>query len=632
MEKYYKKQGIVDQSEWEGFLDKLRTPLPISFRINSFRNNMEDIKALLSQKYFNQLQDVRIDGEKIPPPIPIEFYPDELAWGYSASRHQIKKSELFKEFHSFLVSESEVGNITRQETVSMIPPLFLEVEPHHIVLDLCAAPGSKTGQIVEKMHTGQKYGRNPSGMVIANDVDPKRAYMLVHQMRKLVSPCLLISNHDASMFPSLYLNKDDGSKELLNFDRILADVPCSGDGTMRKNQMIWKNWNTANGLGLHSTQVKILVRAFNLAKPGARIVYSTCTMNPVENEAVIAELLRRYNGKIKLLDMSGKFQALKRRPGLTSWIPMDKNGEWIENKDDLGQNYPKSILPPSSEELNYMNLSCCMRILPQDQNTGAFFVAVLEKQKNTNEEECGVVVDAIEKHGFKEKPFLELSSESNIIQEFMNHYEVSGDFPENDFMVRSDKGDFRNAYLVSPLIRNLIKSNEKNLKIINCGVNAFCKHSMSNSSGIDPTTICTSRVHNEVLPLIYPYIKNCARLVKICLDDLLTAIKKDYPFFSEFTKKTETALLGVSAGGMIFIYDPKDDDNSDFQPEIPLKSPIMLSIWRSRMSINVLLDKKARFSLLMRLLGVSEAHENLKDSNKSCIQKKETKSADNAGK
>ena len=72
--------------------------------------------------------------------------------------------------HEFVVRESEFGTITRQEVVSMLPPLFLDIEPHHKVLDMCAAPGSKTMQLLEMLHAVE----NPTGVVVANDVDMKR--------------------------------------------------------------------------------------------------------------------------------------------------------------------------------------------------------------------------------------------------------------------------------------------------------------------------------------------------------------------------------------------------------------------------------------------------------------------------
>jgi len=86
----------------------------------------------------------------------------------------------------------------------MIPPLLLDVQPHHKVLDMCAAPGSKTAQLVELLHKDEKEPI-PAGICIANDKDNKRCYMLVHQIQRLNSPSSLIVNHDAAHFPEIYI-------------------------------------------------------------------------------------------------------------------------------------------------------------------------------------------------------------------------------------------------------------------------------------------------------------------------------------------------------------------------------------------------------------------------------------------
>lgn len=121
----------------------------------------------------------------------------------------------------------------------MIPPIVLDVKPHHKVLDMCAAPGSKTAQLIEAIHAQEDVV--PSGLVVANDSDNSRCYMLVHQAKRLQSPCVLITNHDASIMPNLQVTdpKNPSEKVNLRFDRVLCDVPCSGDGTMRKNADIW---------------------------------------------------------------------------------------------------------------------------------------------------------------------------------------------------------------------------------------------------------------------------------------------------------------------------------------------------------------------------------------------------------
>ena len=163
----------------------------------------------------------------------------------------------------------------------MIPPLLMDIESHHIVLDMCAAPGSKTAQLVEMVHNAEESnvyaasggaggenisvegetGGRATGLVIANDADYKRSHMLIHQTKRLNSPNLIVTNHDATMYPSLLISDPkEEVKTYLKYDRILADVPCTGDGTARKNYNVWKDWNPHSAFNLHAIQVRILVR------------------------------------------------------------------------------------------------------------------------------------------------------------------------------------------------------------------------------------------------------------------------------------------------------------------------------------------------------------------------------------
>jgi 16S rRNA C967 or C1407 C5-methylase (RsmB/RsmF family) len=218
-------------------------------------------------------------------------------------------------FQSFLVHETEAGNISRQEAVSMIPPLLMDVQPHHYVLDMCAAPGSKSAQLLEALHATP--GVEPTGFLVANDSDAKRTHMLIHQtLGRLGSPNMLVTNLDASNLPNVRIRAGKGdATRVLQYDRILADVPCSGDGTLRKNVEIWQKWTPFDALGLHrcaqarrssfrsdsifvvhSLQLRILLRGLQNLKPGGRLVYSTCSLNPIENEAVISAALHASKG------------------------------------------------------------------------------------------------------------------------------------------------------------------------------------------------------------------------------------------------------------------------------------------------------------------------------------------------
>ncbi|WFC94171.1 multisite-specific tRNA:(cytosine-C(5))-methyltransferase [Malassezia brasiliensis] len=446
-EAYYLGQGILPHEEWDAFLEAMRTALPTTFRITSGKPTSRQLLDAMHDIYLPFLSNVEFEGEKVAPPRQLEWYPEGLGWHLDVRKNVLRKSPEFKRFQQFLVHETDVGSISRQEAVSMLPPLFLDVRPEHLVLDMCAAPGSKTAQLIEAIHSPvtskpDAFDPLPLGVVVANDSDTKRAHMLVHQAQRLPSPNLCVTNVDASSYPNVNVAwkgpnaSDKVVQRELKYDRILADVPCSGDGTLRKNIAIWKDWTTGNGVGLHALQTRILIRGLQLLRPGGRLVYSTCSLNPVENEAVVGAALRHFKGEVELVDCSDLLPALKRRPGMTSWKvapgrgahlfakqegetgpteekPAEKSAQgeateaasgdaqadaatppklpripWVESWDvlqtldaDLAARLPRSLWPQGDEAA--LQLERCVRVYPHMQNTGGFFVACLVKKETT---------------------------------------------------------------------------------------------------------------------------------------------------------------------------------------------------------------------------------------------------------
>ncbi|KAK9163925.1 hypothetical protein Syun_004827 [Stephania yunnanensis] len=422
------EQSIVAEDEWDAFLETLHKPLPAAFRINSSAQFFEDIRSQLETDFMKSLNAEVADSGEADAIRPLPWYPDNLAWHSNFSRMQLRKNQTLERFHEFLKRENETGNITRQEAV---PPLFLDVHPEHFVLDMCAAPGSKTFQLLEMIHQSTEFGLLPAGMVIANDLDVQRCNLLIHQTKRMCSANLIVTNHEAQHFPScrvkdlslvLEMGSGEGMINELSFDRVLCDVPCSGDGTLRKAPDIWRKWNAGMGNGVHRLQVQIAMRGLALLKVGGRMVYSTCSMNPVENEAVVAEVLRRSGESVELLDVSVELPQLIRRPGIKKWkltvvrtcvlsartydseialdsleevSPPDGNQEKanpssLESAPDNGINVDSECgleqlenlaIPTEASDLEVSDLPLerCMRILPHDQNTGAFFIAVFQK-------------------------------------------------------------------------------------------------------------------------------------------------------------------------------------------------------------------------------------------------------------
>lgn len=203
--------------------------MPASFRISSFcRGQAQKIRDIIQGDY---IQKCFLENEELSKElnmIPIPWYPNKLAWTMNYSKIEIRKSTSLNKFHRFLISETETGDISRQEAVSMIPPLLLDIKPGQRVLDMCAAPGSKTAQIIEMLHheSGSDFSiddcnerrdnlQKLDGLIVANDVDNRRCYMLVHQSKRLHSPCVAIINHDASTLPDLYQTNEVNLNQLI---------------------------------------------------------------------------------------------------------------------------------------------------------------------------------------------------------------------------------------------------------------------------------------------------------------------------------------------------------------------------------------------------------------------------------
>ncbi|KAF2853291.1 S-adenosyl-L-methionine-dependent methyltransferase [Plenodomus tracheiphilus IPT5] len=428
-ESYYRMGGFLEEPEFEEMWKTLQADLPNSFRFTGTKSDALAVREIFKQRYVPAIAETKFEGKPVPPPEAVQAFPDELVWHMKTHKKIIRRHAPFANFQKFLVAEAASGNISRQEVVSMIPPHFLDVKPGMVVLDMCAAPGSKSAQLAEMIHGDEEErvrrvangesvdlteegdysddGRS-TGLLIANDTDYKRAGMLVHQVKRLNFPNLIVTQHDASIFPSIELPSENGQKkQYLKYDRILADVPCSGDGTARKNPNVWQKWTPKDGLGLHNLQLRILFRGLQMLKKGGRMVYSTCSMNPVENEAVIAAAIEACGGtsKVQLVDCSGHLPNLKRKPGLNVWKVLDTSsitagGEKTAHMFTSWEAYQKARakyevdepertfstkitdscfppLPRSEEER--IPLERCIRVYPHQQDTGGFFIAIIEK-------------------------------------------------------------------------------------------------------------------------------------------------------------------------------------------------------------------------------------------------------------
>tara|TARA_B100000941_G_scaffold4049_1_gene2603 strand:+ start:368 stop:2008 length:1641 start_codon:yes stop_codon:yes gene_type:complete len=272
----------------------------------------------------------------------------------SAWEMPFERGSAKEEVKILLASLHETGRITRQEAVSMLPVLALDPTPGQIVLDLCASPGSKTTQICE--HLGD------SGAVIANEVISGRVNTLVTNVQRHASRTVVVVHHDGRHIP-----KVPGS----GFDGVLVDVPCTGSGTTRKNPDVWGKWRPSSGRSLHSLQYDLLSRAIAVAKPGGRVVYSTCSLDPIENEAVVSRAVA--GGKVRVIPSANSLPGVPSNPGMTNWPLLNDRGEL-----DL-ESASEEYLLPNKDKAVSSQLNDCLRVWNDDIGGGGFFLAVLEK-------------------------------------------------------------------------------------------------------------------------------------------------------------------------------------------------------------------------------------------------------------
>lgn len=171
----------------------------------------------------------------------------------------------------------EAGVYYLQEASAMAPVALLDPKPGERVCDLCAAPGGKTTQIA-----GRMLGH---GFLVCNEINPKRAKILSRNIERMgVANALVTNEHPetlASRFPGF-------------FDRVLVDAPCSGEGMFRKEEAAVTDWSQETVQMCARRQREILDSAARLVRPGGRLVYSTCTFAPEEDEETVAAFLESH--------------------------------------------------------------------------------------------------------------------------------------------------------------------------------------------------------------------------------------------------------------------------------------------------------------------------------------------------
>ncbi len=306
-EEYIKK--IIPELEMQEFLEYCEKPTRKIIRCNTIKISPNELIHRLKQKHWTVSQ-------------PYRNFPEAMI-----IENKLGPGELGKSI------EHQTGLFYVQELSSMMSPLALDPKKEDYILDLCAAPGSKTTQISMMMEN--------SGLIVANDVKIDRLRALVTNLERQGCMNVVTTRMDGVQFCERAKQKN------ISFTKILLDAPCSGQGVIRTDKHVWNMFNENMNKGLSLMQKKLLASCLSILKPNGILVYSTCTFSPEENEEVIQFALENFPVELEDFEL-----PLKTREGLKTW----KN---------------KTFFP---------ELKKCKRIYPQDNDTEGFFVAKLRKK------------------------------------------------------------------------------------------------------------------------------------------------------------------------------------------------------------------------------------------------------------
>jgi NOL1/NOP2/sun family putative RNA methylase len=303
-------EELIGKKDADAFFQIAYYSSPNYIRCNTLKISVEDLKRRLEDYGWELGQ-------------PIDKHPEIMKIESRLSPGELGKTK-----------EHLLGYYYVQDISSMLPLLVLLPTKNDMFLDLCASPGSKTTQAAAMMEN--------SGVLIANELSLGRISILNSNLERCgVSNTIVTRNN------GLRFCRRSREKLRMKFSKILVDAPCSGEGTLRKSLKTFNMWNEKVIKNMSKLQKKLAAEALRSLEVGGEMVYSTCTLGPEEDEAVVDFLIKNFD--VELMDV--KIDGIKLREGVTSW-----------QKTEYDEQVKK-----------------CRRLYPQDNDTDGFFLCKMRK-------------------------------------------------------------------------------------------------------------------------------------------------------------------------------------------------------------------------------------------------------------
>ncbi|XP_052817007.1 RNA cytosine-C(5)-methyltransferase NSUN2-like [Mya arenaria] len=384
---YYKGIGIIPEEEWKPFMESLFEPVPVTFRIGERSrrcinpydarpntvSEAEVLRDFLKKEVIPKISNVEIDSEKFRMTA-LPWYAKEMAWKTNINMNQFITCKELQPLRDFVFAEEKLLTVFKQDITSMIPVCLVDILPEHRILEMRAATGFMTAMLVEKLLSNPK--KMPEGFLVANEKDTSKL-----EYRWCQGSNVVFTHQDLDKYPDLYLTPEHDPDSRVLYHRVFLCGTASNDGLVRVNKKARGTWEVNQGVKHHGELKRQIRRGLELLELNGQLVYITRSMNPVENEAVVAAILNEAPGLLQLVDVSHKVSEFHMRPGMTSWKVKSQNNTIYESFDSapawIQKEYEESLFTPSN--VDALNIDRCIRVLPHDNDTTALFVAVFSK-------------------------------------------------------------------------------------------------------------------------------------------------------------------------------------------------------------------------------------------------------------
>ncbi len=321
-------RSYITAEQWSSLQEVLQRPLPDALRVNTLKIDLESARTTWPSAYGWQVQ-------------PVPFCAS--GWQISGNADSLSRT-----------IEHRTGFYYLQDAASMLPAeMFDYAADFPLILDMAASPGGKTTHLAARI--------NDSGVILANDSSSGRIAALRANLQTWGSFSTALTSYPGERYGEWFPD---------TFDQVLLDAPCSGESLRTAERRKTRFVSQTERLQLQRRQIKLLASALHAVKPGGQVVYSTCTLAPEEDEAVLDALLERYAQQIA-----------------------------IESVDRI-LSIPAPGLPGVADQLFHPAVTRAVRLWPHLYDTSGFFAALIRKQDTITAEPASPPERSLSRAGF----------------------------------------------------------------------------------------------------------------------------------------------------------------------------------------------------------------------------------------